>query len=66
MMDYTLTVFETGRSLPIETVTVRLAADVMTAIPKLLADHPGCERIRVQAGATYLFSIDCTGATIPE
>jgi len=66
MNGYTLTVFAAGSPPPIEVINVSNAAAAMAAIPKLVESHPGCERIRVMAGATYLFSVDCTGATLPE
>ncbi len=66
MLEYTLTVFAKGSALPIGSVSLPSATEAMAAIPKLLADHPGCERIRVQAGATYLFSVDCKGERIPD
>jgi len=66
MIVYTLTVRETGSSLPIETVTFNSSAATMGAIPVLLERHPGCGRIQVHAGGTYLFSVDCSGATLPD
>jgi len=66
MTVFMLTVYETGSLLPVETVTLNNAAATMAAIPELLAKHPGCERVKVHAGGTYLFSVDCTGATLPD
>ena len=66
MLAYTLTVFEKGTLLAVESVTLNGAPAVMKAIPELLAKHPGCEIIRVHAGPTYLFSVDCKGDTINE
>lgn len=66
MLAYTLTVFESGKLLAVETVTLNGAAAVMRTIPELLEKHPGCEIIRVYAGPAYLFSVDCKGDTINE
>ena len=66
MLSYTLTVFETGKLLAVETLTLDSAPATMKAIPELLAKHPGCEVIRVHAGPTYLFSVDCKGDTFNE
>jgi len=66
MIVYTLTVREAGSLLPIETVTLNSSTAAMAAIPVLLEKHPGCERIQVHAGGTYLFSVDCSGATLPD
>lgn len=63
MLSYTLTVFQTGTLLAVETLTLDSAPATMKAIPILLATHPGCEVIRVHAGPTYLFSVDCKGDT---
>lgn len=65
MLTYTLTVFELGTLLAVETLAVQSAGAVMEAIPELLAKHPGCEIIKVHAGPTYLFSVDCEGKTLP-
>ena len=66
MLSYTLTVFETGKLLAVETITLDSAPATMKAIPELLAKQPGCEVIRVHAGPTYLFSVDCKGDTFNE
>jgi len=66
MSSYTLTVFQTGTLLAVETLTLDSAPATMKAIPELLAKHPGCEVIRVHAGPTYLFSVDCQGDTFNE
>jgi hypothetical protein len=66
MITYVLTVIDRETRLPVESLTVQSASEAMAAIPGLLEQHPGCERIRVQAGAMHLFSVDCTGETIEE
>lgn len=66
MLTYVLTVIDKESKLTVESLTVATASAAMEAIPRLLEQHPGCERIKVHAGALYLFSVDCRGETIPE
>ena len=61
---YYLSIFEPNRKSPLETVTVTNAAEVLTTIPTLFAQHPGCERVEVRLDTTHLFSIDCAGNRI--
>jgi hypothetical protein len=41
------------------------AAEVLDAIPELLREHAGCERIVVTFGSARLFAVDCKGNTSP-
>ena len=66
MIVYTLTVCEAGSARNLETVSFDSGSATMEAIPDLLAKHSGCQRIRVHAGDTYLFSVDCDGSTLPD
>lgn len=58
---YDLRVYLPDQHAPIKTVVVASAAEAMAAIPRLLAEHDGCERVSVIAGTLYLFSVDCAG-----
>lgn len=49
----------------IERVTISRASDVLDAIPGLLAQHTGCDRIIVYADAQRLFAVDCQGNQLP-
>ena len=60
---YRLEVYSAGKLDHVE-VCAR-AGDVLDAIPRLLKEHAGCERIVVMVGATALFSVDCQGNTRP-
>jgi len=66
MTVYTLTVYEAGSLLAVETATFNSSAATMAAIPDLLAKHPGCECVKVHAGGVHIFSVDCTGATLDD
>ena len=66
MTVYTLTVYEAGSLFAVETVTLQSSAATMAAIPGLLAKHPGCESVKVHAGGTYLFSVNCKGERLPD
>ena len=66
MIVYTLTVHEAGSAHALETMSFDSGSVTMAAIPDLLAKHPDCERIKVHAGGTYLFSVDCNGSTLPD
>lgn len=41
------------------------AALVLERIQRLLAEHPGCERIEVRADHIRLFAVDCAGNRLP-
>jgi len=66
MIVYKLTVFGVGSPATVESITLTSSTATIAAIPHLLAMYPGCERISVHAGDTYLFSVGCTGATLPD
>ncbi len=51
---------ETARA----TIQVDKARDVLALIPKLLAEHEGCEHIVVLFNQTRLFAVDCHGNRI--
>lgn len=36
------------------------------AIVRVLAEHPGCERIEVISGAIRLFAVDARGERLPD
>jgi len=63
---YRLQVFHTGSVVPTETLTIRQAAEVLQAIPELLARHPGCAHVEVLMDSVRLFAVDCTGARLPN
>lgn len=63
---YTLRVYQQDDPVATETLTCDRAADVLEAIPRLLARHARCERIEVHAGALRLFSVDCEGNRRPD
>ena len=58
---YHLRVYKPGETIASAHLTVEVAADVLTSIPRLLAEHDGCERVEVLIGTTHLFSVDCSG-----
>ncbi len=62
---YELTVFCPDVERPTEKRSFENAADALAAIPKLMEDHPGCERVEVYLNTTRLFTVDCEGNTIP-
>lgn len=64
MSAYTLTVFHLEAPGPTEVLSLDGAVAVMQGLTRLLAKHPGCHRILVESGPTYLFSVDCGGATV--
>ncbi|HEY8618062.1 hypothetical protein [Phenylobacterium sp.] len=58
---YRLRVIHPGAAFPTETVSLERAADVLTAIPELLARHADCDRVEVMANDSKLFAVDCKG-----
>lgn len=60
---YSLVVYASGEHAPLATVRVNGAAEALDTIPRLLAEHHGCERIAVMLHSTLLFSVDCAGNT---
>ena len=65
MGDYKLWVYFPGDTVVREIVTVDRPAAVLTAIPRLLAEHDGCEHIVVTFENTRLFAVDCAGNRLP-
>ena len=57
-------VFHPGKNASSITVTTLSASEVMQLIPRLLAEHAGCERVEVSLGGGFLFAVDCHGQTI--
>ena len=47
------------------TVDVTTAADVLTHIPEILAEHEGCAHIEVMFNDVRLFAVDCAGNRLP-
>jgi hypothetical protein len=41
------------------TIKVESAADVLELLPRLVDDHPDCERIEVHTVTRLLFTVDC-------
>ena len=62
---YTLSVFYGSQTKPHAVHRIDRSADVLTAIPKLLAEHEGCEHIVVTSDSIRLFSVDCKGNRLP-
>lgn len=58
---YTLQVFHLDEAVPRATFSVERAPDVLTRIPQVIGDHPGCDHVVVLVGPTRLFSVDCHG-----
>ncbi len=61
---YHLVVFEPGVTAPIGKVAAVRASEVLTLIPILFADHPGCERIEISLDGSKLFTVDRAGNQI--
>lgn len=61
---YRLDVFHHGAPTATQSVPFERAADALTAIAGLLAQHADCERIVVMHDGRALFAVDCKGATI--
>jgi len=61
---YTLHVHYPGQSAPAESRHARSGPEALELVPKLLADHPQCERVVVMAGAAHLFAVDRKGARL--
>lgn len=62
---YQLLVYFPGSDVVRATIDVEKAADVLTLIPKILAEHEGCEHIVVMFRDIRLFAVDCTGNRLP-
>ncbi|RYG08980.1 MAG: hypothetical protein EON96_19075 [Caulobacteraceae bacterium] len=64
MLKYRLEVLYPGEVGAKVAAEVDRATEVMTTIRRLLAEHPGCERIKVYAGGGFIFAVDCRGDTV--
>jgi hypothetical protein len=58
---YQLRVMRAGDDKPFERIEVARSQEVLEMIPKLLKEHPDCERIAVFYSGGRLFSVDCAG-----
>ncbi len=47
------------------TIVAERAAEVLDLIPKILAEHDGCERVVVTYDQVRLFAVDCAGNRLP-
>lgn len=61
---YQIHVFHPGDSVPRFRIPVPEAHLVLTSIPTIFAEHPGCDRLSVMLGETWLFSVDCDNTRI--
>lgn len=50
---------------PSQRIEARDPKAIVDTIPKVLAEHDGCERVVVMMGVTRLFSVDCAGNRLP-
>jgi hypothetical protein len=66
MKSYVLKVFYEGVSVPREIIGGDRVSEVLATIPRLLAPHPGCYRVRVNLGDALLFSVDCSGLDVTD
>ena len=62
---YRLEVFYKGERTPHATIELRKAAEVLSRISELLAEHHTCEHILVTFQNTRLFAVDCAGNRLP-
>lgn len=62
---YSLHVFYSGIPAPRAVVNAQDAEQAMSQVRDLLAQHQGCERVEVHAGAVKLFAVDCEGNRLP-
>jgi len=62
---YQLLVFYSGESRPHATIEVAKAPEVLELIPKILAEHQGCEHVVVMLERARLFAVDCKGNRLP-
>lgn len=66
MKSYVLKVFYKSESVPREIIGGDRGSEVLAMIPRLLARHPGCYRVRVHLGDTLLVSVDCRGLDVTD
>ena len=50
-----------GDATPHAVIDVPSSADVVALIPRILAEHDGCEHVVVMTGTTRLFAVNCRG-----
>ena len=62
---YRLLVFHPGETSPRHVIPVARAADVVTLIPDVLAEHSTCEHVVLMFNETRLFAVDCAGNRLP-
>lgn len=62
---YRLLVYHPGEPTPRATFSLARAADVLTRIPEVLAEHRTCEHVVVTFDEIRLFAIDCAGNRLP-
>ena len=62
---YHLLVYFSGETVPVATIHTPRASEILGLIPKLLAEHDGCEHIVVMGDTVRLFSVDCHGNRMP-
>jgi hypothetical protein len=46
-------------------INAQNASEALALIPRILAEHHGCERVVVMMGTVRLFAVDCAGNTMP-
>lgn len=51
---------------PTEVISAERAPEVLERLPKLLAQYPDCDRIRIYSQDTFLFQVDCKGQPIVD
>ena len=62
---YELGVYYPGDIIARKMVEAKRAEEALGLIPKLLAEHDGCERVVVMLSGLRLFSVDCAGNRLP-
>ena len=62
---YKLMVYHSGGAQVSATITVARAADVLSRITQVLAEHDGCESVVVTFNDIRLFAVDCAGNRLP-
>ena len=62
---YQLLVYFPDKDVPHAIIYVNTAAEVLSVIPHLFAEHEGCEHIVVMLGAARPFSVNCAGNSMP-
>ncbi len=62
---YQLLVYFPGSEGARARINIDRGSDVVAMIPKLLAEHEGCEHIVVMLNDVRLFAIDCAGNRLP-